>query len=579
MMPIVSSAPAPGRPGRARRLAALAALASALLWTSACAVETRAGSLLTYPGEKIAWQPCGQAHGRDLECSDIDVPMDQFHPRGDKKFNVPLIRMRGKNATQNLLLNPGGPGESGLGFLHTDGSQLHDVVGENWHLLSFDPRGINKSRPAAVCYPNRATRRSRFRFSDPDSISRSAERYAWTANYVQSCADIMGEHARYINTPQTAADMNSILDAVGQKDMVFWGFSYGTLLGQTYGALFPQRSRRIVIDGVTDYFDWYQSRILRGDFVDTVNVLDGFFDECVKAGDGCALASQARSKEELRQKVMAFLRQLYSHPMPVYVDVRRQGVLTYATVLNEAIYGSLFSPSTWPRLARQLAGAMAGNATEAFLAYGDYDPVDSKKGAAGAADETNDIVDLNDGLTGPDNWPQGRKGLVDYLTPWYESSPFFFQMNREYYAKQQWSIPKGHDFVPRRGVRLAHPMLVISTTYDPVCPLQSAKAARDAFDGSRLVEIRGYGHCSLALPSLCMAKHLRAYLGDDGTLPAHHTMCEADRPYFSGGGPGGRSRKRSVVAQHLADVEEEAKVHAAQVALAEVPRRRGLRRR
>lgn len=99
------------------------------------------------------------------------------------------------------------------------------MVGDGFHLLSLDPRGVNKSRPAARCYPNKAVRRRKFRPSDPDPYSRSKERLAWTKNYVQACADNMGEHGRYINTPQTAADMNSILDAVGQHEMLFWGFS------------------------------------------------------------------------------------------------------------------------------------------------------------------------------------------------------------------------------------------------------------------------------------------------------------------------------------------------------------------
>ncbi|PFH62763.1 hypothetical protein XA68_11986 [Ophiocordyceps unilateralis] len=385
------------RPSRMGKVAKLAATATILFCASAQALHEECGTIRFYAGEKIGWKPCGSAKGRELECSDIDVPMDQFAPAGvvGTTFNIPLIRMRGKNGTQNLVLNPGGPGESGLVFLHTDGASLHDVVGEDYHLLSFDPRGIGQSRPPAACYPTRAARRSRFRFTDPDPFSQSVTRYAWTENYVLSCADTMKGYGKYINTPQTAADMNNILDAVGQKDMLFWGFSYGSLLGQTYGQLYPERSRRVIIDGVTDFFDWYEEPILRGDFVDTVNVLDGFLDECAKAGDACALTSQGTTKKELEQKLMGFLRQLSAHPMPVYVDIFKQGVLDYSTVLNEVIYSSLFAPSSWPLLARRLVQIMEGNATEVFLAHGDYDLGDKRR--ANGNDEVNDIVEINDG--------------------------------------------------------------------------------------------------------------------------------------------------------------------------------------
>lgn len=550
------------RPQRHGNTVKLAAAVTALLWSAATALPP-SDALRTYPGERIGWRPCGQAKGHDLECSELDVPMDQFDASnsGDKTFNLPLIRMRGRNATQNLLLNPGGPGESGMAFLYTDGAHLRDVVGDGFHLLSFDPRGINKSRPAARCYPNKKARQRNFKLSDPDAFSRSEERFAWTQNYIQGCIDNMGEHGRYINTPQTAADMNSILDAVGQRDMVYWGFSYGTLLGQTYAALFPKRSSRIVIDGVGDYFDWYGSPILRGDFLDTMNVFDGFFDECVKAGDRCALSHRARTKEELRNKVMGFLRYLEAHPIPVYVDAESQGVLTYGTVLQSVIYPQLYTPATWHVLARHLTQIMDGNATQTYLKYGDDKP--------DSVDEANDIIDLNDGASGPGHWPKGRQGLVDYLTPWYESTPFFFQMNREYYAKQQWAIPRTHSFVPPQRVRTAHPMLIVSTTYDPICPLASAKVAQQAFEDSRLVEIKGYGHCSLAQPSLCMARHLRAYL-EHGTTPDSHTLCDGDRPYFH---PHMKTRSP----RHLAGETEDDKIRAAQLAMSKVARGRRLR--
>lgn len=506
-----------------RRVGKLATAAVALLWASACALGEE---IRTYPGEKIGWRPCGRVRDRDVECSNMDVPMDQFDARnsGDKTFNLPLIRMRGRNATQNLVLNPGGPGESGMAFMYTDGGHLHDVVGEDFHLLSFDPRGVNMSRPAARCYPDQETRRRKFRMNDPDALTQSKERYAWTHNYVQGCVDNMGEHGKYINTPQTAADMNSILDAVGQQPMVFWGFSYGSLLGQTYAALFPERASRIIIDGVTNYFDWYEARILRGDFLDSMNVFDGFLEQCVQAGDRCELASRAPDKDGLRRVVLDFLRRLKTHPIPVYVNATTHGVLDHAVMLNSVIYGHLFMPSTWQTLAHHLAQVMDGNVTQAYLRYGRDEAIDT-------IDEANDIIDLNDGLSGPAHWPQGRQALIDFLMPWYKSSPFFFQMNREYYAKQQWLIPRTHRFVPPRLVRTAHPMLIVSTTYDPVCPLASAEVARDVFEGSRLVEVKGYGHCSLALPSFCLTGHVRAYLGD-GTLPDRHTICEPDRPYF-----------------------------------------------
>lgn len=134
---------------------------------------TNPPSSFSYDGERIKWQHCGDIKGHPLECSSIDVPIDQFDTEnsGYKTFNIPLIHMRGKNATQNLLLNPGGPGGSGIEYVYRRGEQLNTTIGEGFHLLSFDPRGVNSSEPMASCYPNDEARRELSRVTDNSSFT------------------------------------------------------------------------------------------------------------------------------------------------------------------------------------------------------------------------------------------------------------------------------------------------------------------------------------------------------------------------------------------------------------------------
>ncbi|KAH8673478.1 Alpha/Beta hydrolase protein [Xylariales sp. PMI_506] len=518
---------------------------------------------VTYPGERIAWAPCGEIGGKPLECSALKVPVDQFNATasssspGGLTFELPLIRLRGgPGATQNLLTNPGGPGASGVDFLRVAGAELSASVGDGFHLLSFDPRGVGGSRPRPECYPAAddhddhggrgrgpadAARAAHPLAHDGQRPEDAGEVRAWAANFAKVCAEggggsSGGEYARFLNTPQTAADMNSILDAVGQADMVYWGFSYGTLLGQTYAALFPERSRRIIIDGVVNAHEWYDSRLNEQSLEDAERVFAGFTDECVAAGEErCALAGSGKTGAGLRAELLDLVAGLRVQPVDVYVSREQHGVITAEQVLLNAIFVALYTPQSWPALADRLAELLAGNATGFFLQYG------LQKSLVEILGDVNTFIKMNDGTSGPDGWPAGRDAFLDIMEPYWASSLFGQSQGRVYYLKQQWVIPRTHNFSfadaagasgdDPGAIKTAHPLLILNTSYDPVCPLSSAKVARELFEGSQIVELKAYGHCSAVLPSACIDRHVRAYLYN-GTVPEKHTVCEADGIYF-----------------------------------------------
>jgi len=107
---------------------------------------------------------------------------------------------------------------------------LNKILGEEFHLLSFDPRGVNGSIPQASCFVSAAQRAEEIEQNPWDALFEAGEMFTKAENGAQACIDTMGEHGAYVNTPQTAADMNSILDAIGQKEMYYWGFSCKLLL-------------------------------------------------------------------------------------------------------------------------------------------------------------------------------------------------------------------------------------------------------------------------------------------------------------------------------------------------------------
>ncbi|VBB80876.1 Putative protein of unknown function [Podospora comata] len=504
-----------------------------------------------YHGESLAWTPCPVSPTLDgdhqLECSNLLVPMDQFNAsnngfNNEKHFNISLIRLRGKNATANgninILLNPGGPGGSGMSLMYRWGVDISKVVGENFHLLSFDPRGVNASTPYVKCYPTPGNKtqasRNSWTGTDPYNLTESSGNW-WASSiiYSQACKQTMGEHGEYINTPQTAADMNSILDAVGQEDLYYWGFSYGTILGQTYATMYPERARRVIIDGVANEFDWFTNWSDRESNDDTDKVFEGFVDECIKAGNQtCPLAQLAETKEELTEKLISTIWALREEPTPVYVNNTVSGLVGFSDVWNNAVFNALYSPLRWAPLAAALTPLVqTGNATAFFLhymlpstaeSYNDYDEGDA-----------NDYIRYNDGVSGPALSPATPEELIPAILEASNNTIFGSQEWPGYFNRRSWAVRKTIDFVPERGVKTAHPLLILSTTYDPVCPLISARSANDAFVGSRLVEVQGYGHCSLAVPSNCVNDIVRQYFVE-GVLPESNVVCGPDLPlpYF-----------------------------------------------
>ncbi|GAB1317924.1 AB hydrolase-1 domain-containing protein [Madurella fahalii] len=519
----------------------------------------------TYEGEHISWTPCGTLADHELECSNITVPMDHFNTTNNasdnKSFTIPLLRMRSKNTTStaiaNILLNPGGPGASGTALVHSRGAQLSTILGDSFHVVGFDPRGINQSVPLADCYPSDEARQELSRVRAKKVVEDSGELWAWTGNFVRACADTMGPYAAHINTPQTAADMNAILDALGQQDMYYWGFSYGTLLGQTYATMFPERAKRVIIDGVANQFDWYEALLDREMMTDTDKVFAGFVSECIKAGtEDCALAEGGETEEELHERLVDGVGKLKDEPVGVYINSSVHGVLDFWTVWHRGIFPVLYRPAKWRELARNLALLLRGNATEAFLAYG-------RGPAWETVGEALKFVSYNDGTSGPTNWPTDRAGLVNQLLSLSNQSVFSGFTYDYYFSKQAWTIPRTHNYVPKHKVKTAHPLLLLSTTYDPVCPLVSAKSANNIFEGSRIIEVKGYGHCSLAVPSMCVARHVREYLME-GKLPAENVQCEVDgNPYFS------KPEESIAALEALSSADEERRIRLAQLELAE----------
>ncbi|GAB3258777.1 alpha/beta fold hydrolase [Kineosporia babensis] len=211
----------------------------------------------------ISWSPCpaddpivgGALAG--LECGSLDVPLDHSRP---SRGTITLALTRAKHTVPQaqyqgiVLLNRGQwPGSFGrdLPTRFANGSVgLPVSVGATYDWIGFDPRGVGASEPSVTCSPDYLSPGS----ARPDYVPRTvAEEKKWlreARKYADSCGDKYGNTLKYLNTKDTARDMDLIRAALGQKTLNYLGFSYGTYLGEVYASMFPDRVRRMVLDTV-----------------------------------------------------------------------------------------------------------------------------------------------------------------------------------------------------------------------------------------------------------------------------------------------------------------------------------------
>ena len=216
------------------------------------------------PPPPITWGTCADPalQARKADCALLTVPMDYKKPAGETiklavsriKHTVPEGKYQGV-----MLVNPGGPGGKGLG-LAALGALVPQAAGAAYDWIGFDPRGVGASKPSLSCDGDYAG------YDRPPYVPSSVEiEKTWllrAQGYAHACAKAGGELLDHLKTLDTVRDMESIRLALGATQINFYGFSYGTYLGQVYATLFPARVRRMVLDGnVNPARVWYDSNL------------------------------------------------------------------------------------------------------------------------------------------------------------------------------------------------------------------------------------------------------------------------------------------------------------------------------
>ena len=211
--------------------------------------DTSVGDPTTPETGSIDWSPCvgGPVTGPELECGSLTVPLDYARPDGPS-VELALARAATPDDDErigSLVLNPGGPGGSGIEFLQSAVLLMPPEISSRFDLVSFDPRGVGAST-AVDCDTE---------LDDEIDLLAEGDDLAWDALVAEAearpstCSPETVTIGPWLGTNNTARDLDAIRAALGDDRLSYVGFSYGTRIGATYAELFPDRVRALVLDG------------------------------------------------------------------------------------------------------------------------------------------------------------------------------------------------------------------------------------------------------------------------------------------------------------------------------------------
>jgi len=459
------------------------------------------GALTQLDGSSTPWRDCagraedilgGVPSGVRFSCAKLRVPRDWAQPDGDQ-LSVSLLRMRNTDQRErigSLLINPGGPGGSGIEFAAQSALFLPRTLQQRFDIIGFDPRGVGESTPVR-CISDEYKDADAAEDPDPDPTE-FAEQIEGAARVADTCAARYGEDLKSYNTEATARDMDAIRRAVGDAKLNYLGYSYGTLLGSVYAHLFPTKIRAMVLDGAVDPSqDSVAASEQQAEGFE--KAFDAFGANCVRRGSGCPLGSNPRAR------MQQILQQVRENPVPTNDDrFATEGIVIFAAV------AALYSPERWSALATALDDVQDGKASGVMALVDEYTGRDDNGRYDNSVDAQLTIT-CTDQATSPN--PEQIATLQQEWEPRY---PLFGTAlalslqgcSRWQAARDPYEVGEAAD---------APPIVVVGTTGDPATPYENTAKLAKLLGSGVVLTWQGEGHTAYP-QSRCIVDAVNNYL-------------------------------------------------------------------
>lgn len=489
---------------------------------------------------KINWSPCYKEFGV-FECGILHVPLDHS-ARNGATINIAVIKKPAADPARrigSLVFNPGGPGGSGVDFVLFAGEFLYTPeVRARFDFIGFDPRGVWRSTPLR-CFGNLNQSIDAFGVPFPYPTT-PAEEAAWEAadrRLVDACVQRGGRILNFMSTADVVRDLDLLRQALGERQLTFAGYSYGSFLGVTYANLFPRNVRAMVVDGVLDPIAWTTgtgdaasvpfSTRLRSD-QGAAATLNEFFRLCDSGAAQCAFSGNSA------ERFAALAARLRAQPLTIVNPDGSSFQFTEAFLIANAL-GAMYDSFSWPAFAEFLA-ALEMAATPQQLGL----KLEAFRGAIGLVTKR--------GFPNYPNFAEGFQGVAcaDSDNPrtyaaWSASAaeaaaqygyfgPIWTWISSPCAV---WPGPAAGRYTGPWSNTTANPVLVVGNYYDPATRYEGAQTVAALLPNSRLLSLNGWGHVSLFL-SACADEAVSRYLLDL-TLPPPGAVCNQDVVPFATG--------------------------------------------
>lgn len=463
--------------------------------------------LARFYAQDLQWTPC---RGGSLQCAWLTVPLDYARP-DDKTIRLRVSKAvsKGSNRIGSLVINPGGPGGSGLDMPAYLASTLSTRVKDTFDLVGFDPRGVGRSAPI-TCLTGAQT--TRFYAADPTPKTRAEERSIIDLGrqLARGCQTLSPQMASHVGTDETVADLD-ILRAALKDDRLNWlGYSYGTQIGAQYAQRFPDRIGRFVLDGAVDpSLDLME--ISEGQSRGFQTALRRFADDCASRST-CPYPGNATA---VLKGISSLLDRLETRSLPgTYEPLNESAAIT-------AIFYSLYSPYNWSYLRRALAQAERGNGRGLSELANGATRRTGPNSYSGNMASAFPAISCWDAPAAP-----GIAGLRTAAAQWSRSAAVPRLAQAMAWSNAVCSNWFGHSPNPPAPVTstTTSPILIVGTRFDPATPYPWAQALSRQLPTSRLLTYNGDGHTAYSAGSSCIDTAVDDYLVA-GELPVAGKTC------------------------------------------------------